>query len=47
MSQAIHFAKSGLARLEAEVLYSEHVCSSKMLLLLSQWTLAEEQKQAL
>ena len=29
--------KSGLARLEAEVVYSEHNCSGKMLLLLSLW----------
>ena len=30
--------KSRLARLEAEVMYSEHICSSKTLLLLSHWT---------
>ena len=30
--------KSGLARLEAEVVYSEHNCSGKMLLLLSLWS---------
>ena len=30
--------KNGLARLEAEVVYSEHICSGKMLLLLSHWS---------
>ena len=37
VSQAAPFVKSGLARLEAEVVYSEHICSGKMLLLLSHW----------
>ena len=33
VSQAIPFVKSGLARLEAEVVYSEHIYSGMMLLL--------------
>ena len=36
--QAIPFLKSGLAILEAEVVYSEHICSGMILLLLSHWT---------
>ena len=36
--QVIPFVKSGLARLEAEVVYSEHICSGMMLLPLSHWT---------
>ena len=36
--QAKPFVKSGLARLEAEVVYSEHICSGMMLLLLNHWT---------
>ena len=33
--------------LEAEVIYSEHIYSSKILLLVSHLTYAEKQKQAL
>ena len=36
--QTTPFAKNGLARLEADVVYSEHICSGKMLLLLSHWS---------
>ena len=36
--QGTPFAKNGLARLEAEVVYSKHICSGKMLLLLSYWS---------
>ena len=47
VSQATPFAKSGFARLEAEVVYSEHICSGQMLFYGATRPVAEEQRQAL